>query len=38
LAKALEAAENFTPMDAAARGEASDEVDAEPHIFPMPAG
>ena len=38
LAKALEAAENFTPMDDAARAGAPVEVDFEPHIFPMPAG
>jgi len=38
LATALEAAENFTPMDEDARARASDALDAEPHIFPMPAG
>ena len=38
IAEALEAAENFTPLDEAARARASAEVDSEPHIFPMPAG
>jgi aryl-alcohol dehydrogenase-like predicted oxidoreductase len=38
LATALEAAENFTPLDEAARARASAEVEAEPHIFPMPTG
>ena len=38
LATALEAAENFTPLDEAARARAPAEVEAEPHIFPMPTG
>jgi aryl-alcohol dehydrogenase-like predicted oxidoreductase len=38
LAAALVAAKNFTPLDEAARMRASEAVEAEPHIFPMPTG
>ncbi len=38
LALALDAAENFTPMDDAGRASAARAVGAEPHIFPMPTG
>jgi aryl-alcohol dehydrogenase-like predicted oxidoreductase len=38
LALALEAAENFTPMDDTQRSSAAAAVGAEPHIFPMPTG
>jgi aryl-alcohol dehydrogenase-like predicted oxidoreductase len=38
MALALDAAENFTPMDDAERATAAGGVAAEPHIFPMPTG